>query len=674
MAHRRPVFGLAAVAAVTACLVAPAGPDAIRLEVRPDTIRFEALGDTARPLVLEHRGGLGGFPVAVATFQPVDSSVATVSPTGLITSCGVGSTRIVVRSPRGGIDTAVVVVAQTVAQVRALQDKVILDALDAVQEIRAVAEDPLGSQIQGFPLNYAVADTMVVTVTGSGLVRARANGVTTVIVTGATQSATVVIEVSQRVARIVADADTLRFTALGETMPVPAYPVDSLGHRVSTSSLTVMVDDTSILAADSLSLRSKRTGVTNVQFVVGGLTSNHVALVNQIPDRLEAGFADTAPIQSVALDSLIPVVCRMYDRNGFHIPGDPVVAPSGAGRWSGSTCQTLRIRTSGVDTLQITSGPITTALPVALAVRPIVGPVMPLVVDQLPPNTFPWAPSARRNSQGQVEVYFAGYATEPDSAGHQTADLYRLVSDDGQQFHYDGVALTHDRDYCDLNGSGIENIDIVPRADGPGWRMFYAGGGFGCYGWQIFSAISTDERTWTKESGVRISNGGSLPPNPPVNAPWPAGEGMVTDQRPDGSWRMTVGTYEPLTPPEDRFQITEWRSADQLSWTYVRSLVTTRQLPLEGQRSAYSPTLAEIAPGLWRMIFTADDRNQPDGRSRVWSAVSSDRVTWQLEGQILGAPGVEYFYSALVGDRLYTLQAAQGMAGTTLVGLTVGQP
>lgn len=149
---------------------------------------------------------------------------------------------------------------------------------------------------------------------------------------------------------------------------------------------------------------------------------------------------------------------------------------------------------------------------------------------------------------------------------------------------------------------------------------------------------------------------------------------MVTDQRPDGSWRMTVGTYEPLTPPEDRFQITEWRSADQLSWTYVRSLVTTRQLPLEGQRSAYSPTLAEIAPGLWRMIFTADDRNQPDGRSRVWSAVSSDRVTWQLEGQILGAPGVEYFYSALVGDRLYTLQAAQGMAGTTLVGLTVGQP
>src|SRR5512144_3164733 len=100
MAPRQSAFGFAALAAVTACLVAPAGPDAIRLEVRPDTIRFEALRDTARPLVLEHRGEMGAFPVAAATFQSGDSSVATVSPMGLITSRGVGITQIVVRSAR----------------------------------------------------------------------------------------------------------------------------------------------------------------------------------------------------------------------------------------------------------------------------------------------------------------------------------------------------------------------------------------------------------------------------------------------------------------------------------------------------------------------------------------------------------------------------------------------
>ena len=149
---------------------------------------------------------------------------------------------------------------------------------------------------------------------------------------------------------------------------------------------------------------------------------------------------------------------------------------------------------------------------------------------------------------------------------------------------------------------------------------------------------------------------------------------MVTDQLPDGTWRMIVSTYEPLMPPEDKFQITEWRSPDQLNWSYLRSLLTTRQLPPEGQRSAYSPTIREVVPGLWRMIFTADDRHQPGGRSRLWSAVSVDQVHWQLEGEILGEPGLEYFYSALVDDRLFTLRSPQGAFAPTLVGVTVQMP
>jgi hypothetical protein len=413
-----------------------------------------------------------------------------------------------------------------------------------------------------------------------------------------------------------------------------------------------------------------------VQLQAGGLLSDQVAVVLQAPARIEVALPDSTSILSVFQDSLLPLVCRVVDANDYELPGAPAVAPSAAAHWNGSTCTDLRARASGFDTLRLAYDSVSASVPVVLAVRPILGPVTPLQVDQLPESVSVWAPSARRNSTGQIEVYFAGYSTVADSAGHQPANLYRLVSNDGQQFVYDGVVLMHDTNWCDLNGSGIENIAISPRADGPGWRMFYSGGSFGCYGWQVFSAVSTDERTWTKETGVRVSNGGSLPPDAPVTPPWPGGEGIVTDQLPDGTWRMTVGTYEPLTPPEDKFQITEWRSSDQLHWSYLRSLVTTRQLPAEGQRSAYSPTLSEITPGLWRMIFTADDLNQPGGRSRLWSAVSTDRVTWHIEGQILGAPGVQYFYSALVGDRLFSVQAPQSPAtwSTTLVDLTVVQP
>lgn len=667
-------IGLAIAVAATACLNDPAAPAAYRLEVRPDTIRFAALQDTAHPLVLERRATAPPTPLFIGTYHILDTTVATASPAGLIISRSPGATRLVVRSPHGASDTAVVLVTQAVAELRSLRDTVTLAALDAVESVGVVALDSLGSAIEGATLQYRIVDTAVATVTETGEVRARANGTTALIVSQGDQSASVVVRVAQRVSGIATAADTIRFTALGQTVADPAVPVDSLGHPVSGTPGHLSVVDTSVLTVNGLSIRSKRTGMTHVQLDVGGWHSDQVAIVEQAPARIVAAFTDGTTMRSVAQDSSLGLICEVVDANGFALPVTPAVAASGVGHWTGSSCSNLRLHTSGFDTLHVTYDSVATAIPVVLAVRPIVGPVVPLQVDQLPPNTFAWSPTARLNSQGQIELYFAGYSEVPDSDGDQRADLYRLVSADGQHFSYDGVALARDPNGCGLDGSGIENVSIVQRSDGPGWRMFYAGGSLGCYGWQVLSATSTDERNWTKESGVRIGNGGPVPPTAPGYVPWPAGEGMVTDQLPDGTWRMTVGTYEPVTPPEDKFQITEWRSTDQLTWSYLRTLLSTRDLPPEGQRSAYSPTLAEIAPGLWRMIFTADDRNQPGGRSRLWSAVSTDRVHWQLEGEILGAPGLEYFYSTLVGDRLFSIQAPQGDVGTTLVGMTLEQP
>jgi hypothetical protein len=208
---------------------------------------------------------------------------------------------------------------------------------------------------------------------------------------------------------------------------------------------------------------------------------------------------------------------------------------------------------------------------------------------------------------------------------------------------------------CSLQGSGIENVDIVPRADSAGWRMFFAAGSFGCYGFQVFSAVSSDERTWVKEAGIRLPNGLPPPPAPPGTPPWPAGEGMVTEQLPSGEWRMLAATYENVLPVIDAFAITEWRSPDQLNWTYVRPVITTSDLPPEGQRSVASPTLREFAPRLWRMLFHADDTNISGGRGRIWSAVSTDKQTWQIEGTVVDIPGSSFFYVTVVDDRLVTV-------------------
>ena len=669
---------LGALGVLLACSGDPSSPAALRLVVRPDTIRIRSLADTQRARVFELRYGRM-IPVPYATFVTHEQSIASVSADGLITSRNVGTTHLIVRSPAGVTGIGAVIVSQDLARVRIPQDTLEFGALGAEAPMGAIALDALGSPIPGQAFTYASGDTTIASVSAAGLVRAHGNGTTVVTAFGGDQSVPMVVRVVQRPASIVPDRDTVRFASLGETQTIASQILDSLGSPIPQTRPQVVVGDTSVLeVVDSISVRAKKNGSTFIELQAGALAAQQVAHVSQVPERLIATFSDTFAIQSLIQDSLLPLHCALVDHLGVPVesgaPVDPAVLPSQAGLWSGNTCSTLRIQASGLDTLRITWDTLSTMLPVVLAVRPIVGVPAALTVDQLPVNTFPWAPSARLNSQGVVELYVAAYANVPDSTGRQPADLYRLVSADGQQFSFDGLVLAHDSVPCALNATGIENISVVPRADGPGWRMFYAGGSLGCYGWQVFSAVSADERTWTKEPGIRIRNGSPVPPDAPGDAPWPAGEGIVTDQLPDGTWRMTVGTYEPLVPSENKFQITEWQSPDQLTWTYVRTLLSTRQLPAEGQRSAYSPTLAQIAPGLWRMIFTADDRNQPNGRSRLWSAVSTDRIQWQVEGEILGAPGVEYFYSTLVGNRLYSIQAPQGGVGTTLIGVTVQQP
>src|SRR5207253_6244129 len=224
--------------------------------------------------------------------------------------------------------------------------------------------------------------------------------------------------------------------------------------------------------------------------------------------------------------------------------------------------------------IRVQAGGVEADVPLVLAVRPAVSSPTGdfLQVDSLPAGKEPWAPTARRNSRGEVEIYFA-------AAAQLQSDLHRLVSTDGITFRYDGLVLQHDADPCAPQGSGIENVSIVPRADGPGWRMFFAAGSCPCYGWQVFSAVSTDERTWVKEPGVRLSNGGTLPPDAPAAPPWPAGEGMVIEQQPSGQWRMLVGAYEHVMPAEDKFQIIEWRSPDQVNWSYVGPMLTTRDMP-----------------------------------------------------------------------------------------------
>jgi hypothetical protein len=171
-------------------------------------------------------------------------------------------------------------------------------------------------------------------------------------------------------------------------------------------------------------------------------------------------------------------------------------------------------------------------------------------------------------------------------------------------------------------------------------------------GWQLYGATSSDRRAWTK-TGVAIGNGSP-------GTVRPVGEGMMVDRLPDGTWRMVMASYEPAPSTVNAWEITQWQSPDQVNWQYVTTLFSSTTMPLEGRCAVYAPTVRQIGPSMWRMVFAAHRMCGTPQHAAIYSAVSSDSVHWKFEGQLLGGSGTLLFYAALVRDYVYFIRQDNG--------------
>lgn len=539
------------------------------------------------------------------------------------------------------------------------------------------ATDPYGNLVttKG-AVDFTSLDSAVAAVDSLGTVRSFARGWARVVLSAPGVCDTARVHVIQVVAAIQVTPDTVRFTSLAQRRNVFAYLVDDQGYDVADSLPIASVADTTIVAraGTPLVFQSRANGRTTLSLAVGTLQKAVPMVVAQVPESTAASVVSSAPILLLPVGAKVPVVCQAWDSNGAAITTPPVVTTSATGAVAGTTCASLTVARSGVDTLHVSFGGAPVLVPVAVAAPPVLTPPLAqaLPVDSYPsfylaPYTYagsyqhPGVPSLRRNSQGQLELYVS-LLVEINQTPWE--NLYRYVSNDGVHFQYDGLVLQHDTSSeCALLGFGIENVAVVPRADAAGWRMYFSGGSFKCYGWQVFSATSSDEKNWTIESGVRVSNGGALQPDSTAPAPWPVGEGMVVDRLSSGGWRMLVGGYD-HSVTENKFQLVEWDSPDQLNWTYVGAVLRTDSMPIEADASIFSPTVRKFAPGLWRMVFSGDNRDQLGGRYTLWSAVSTDDEHWQVEGQLMGQTTGNFYYAAVVDSTLITMRDSSDVVPT----------
>lgn len=628
-----------------------------------------------------------GSPVAgVSVSWQVTGTNAQVLPLGATTgsdgrasarwrlgtsTADVQSLTAAVATSRGALSASTVAVLHPTRAVR-------LEVVDSLAvrlgESRAVdvhAVDAYGNVFAPATISLSVVDTTIVGVAGD-TVTGRHRGFTRAVVSAAGATDSAVLMVYQIAARILPATDTVRLDALADTVRFGVTILDDGAREIRDTAVVIDPPNAAVTAhhagPSSIEVVSQSAGVGTVTLRVGAVSALVHAIVEQRAVRIDVQ-GDQPILMLSAAATLLPLTCTAFDRTDHPLPVSPVVRVHGS-RVTGTQCSRLSAAASGHDTLDISAPGFSLQHPLVVALRPIAESPLgdAVVIDSMPTGTGPWAPSARIRSTGEIELYATAY----QDADHR-GDLHRYVSNDGIHFRYDGVALQRDADPCALRGSAIENVTVIPRNDAQGWRMYFAAGSFPCYGWQVFSAVSVDERNWTIEPGIRLSNGGTVPPDAAVTPPWPTGEGMEVDRLPNGEWRMIVSAYERVLPAPDVWQITEWRSSDQINWRYVGVVVHTDDVPREARASIYAPTIREVAPGLWRMIFTGDNRQDSNGRSRLWTAVSSDKKNWQFEGELIGATGSTFLYSSLAGDRVYFLRN-DGAGGNYLAQARIRMP
>lgn len=203
---------------------------------------------------------------ATIFWSSLDGTVATVDAAGTVTTLRDGVARVVAQAgPRA--DTAAITVRQRPATIVVSPDTARADALGVEISFAAVVSDARGMPIDGTPVQWSV--TGAAEHIGSGMVRATSNGTADIsaAVEGTAIAANAVLIVTQQVATLDVEGDTLTFDGLQQGRQLEAIARDYNGNAINGAVSWSSTDEAVVrISADGL---VTTTGIGRAAIVVG---------------------------------------------------------------------------------------------------------------------------------------------------------------------------------------------------------------------------------------------------------------------------------------------------------------------------------------------------------------------------------------------------------------------
>lgn len=244
----------------------------------PSSVTADAVGDTVTliPTVLDAAGNT--LPDPQISFQSGDTTVATVTTAGLVTSTGVGTTQITVYGDT--VSAKVVVrVTQTPTAVTVTPDSVTLIS-GATQAYAATVADRNGNAVANAGVVWSSTDTLVATVSSDGVATGVGEGSTWIVgAAGAVADSAWLTVTNKGVKTVLVTPDSISLLIGGKDTLAISY-LDSMGVALAGPVATWTSSDPSVATVDANGIvTGVAGGTTYVKAAVGAAADSTIVVV-----------------------------------------------------------------------------------------------------------------------------------------------------------------------------------------------------------------------------------------------------------------------------------------------------------------------------------------------------------------------------------------------------------
>jgi Bacterial surface proteins containing Ig-like domains len=269
-----------------------------------------------------------------------NTSIATVSGSGVVTAIALGTVRIAASSSgKSGVAT-IVVIPPPVASVRVSPTSA---AIKVGETVHLIADplDASGNVLTGRTINWSSSDASVATVDNTGLVKGLTEGTATITATSEGKSGTAGIAVASAVGASITVAPTSVTVTAGQTSQLTATVKDASGSIISGAPVSWNVDKSSIAIVSSTGLVAGQAAGSATITATSG--SAHIT----VPVTVTLPPANAVVVSPLTVALLVTqqqqLTGTVTDAGGNTIPNQPI-------SWQSNNTAVATVSNSGLVT------------------------------------------------------------------------------------------------------------------------------------------------------------------------------------------------------------------------------------------------------------------------------------------------------------------------------------